>query len=488
MSDNFFQYLKPIKSSLNTKRLVILGGITILGSIFTTIKSIYELEYDTVKSYLEDPKLLDILFYTNILLFLIICLWLVLQKPPKDIFYNISKLYDFDGTASKETSLMNFVSNQKFLEQGFERANDSVKEFIRWFKFIWIGWFILYAITVYFRYQEFHFVESILLNAANNLTSLFFLFCLLVLNENAVKKKEAYRVKIDPKWFLIFGILIVLEVVSHSFFPDYHSTIAKAFAVISGLIAMIAMSLLLGRLDSKLIDKLPMSILAVLYGYAGIQLFLPIFLEQNQTNQLSLNLILIIYLALFCKIVLLVFIYWMVDTNRLFFYFLAVFRIHNNINKEWLQIKDAFLSKSKVINTDLSGKWRVYEYYFSKQNYGGFVTGEMNLKYFQGAFNGVAVLKDGMQPLTSKDKVQYFKVSQKVKVTIDIEGELTFQGDSPKIISKNIDEMKDENYKPDKWVGIQIDDKIVIGWSKDENGVQGNFYFEKTHDANGNML
>jgi len=486
-NDTFVQYLKPLKSSLNTKWAIILTIITALSSVLGIFKFVYNFDLDKVLSEYDVDKVLTILFYTNIILFLIICIWLILQKPPKQVFYNITKLHDFSGSNNKEVSLLNFISKQKDLEHRFKRANDSIAEFMKWFKFIWLGWFLLYAVTFCFSLDGFNnlfeeksvlTIKSVLINTTNNLTSLFFFFCLLVLNEIAIRKNnDTYKVQIAPKWYLFFGLIIVFEIALHAVFKDNKEQISTAFAIISGLFAMISMSLLLGRLDSKLIDGLPMTVLVILFGYAGIQLFLPIFLEEG--DGIFINLIWIMYLALFCKIVLLIFIFWMIDTNRLFFYFLAVYRIHSNINNEWVKIKDAFTTKRRITKTDISGEWKVYEYYFSDKNYGGFVTGEMKISYFNGGYNGTIKLTDTINPSQSQTNSISFTVLQKIRVTQGIDKKFTFIASDPEILMRNNIDIENKDYHPDKWIGIQIDDDTIIGSSEDENGIQGNFCFKR---------
>ncbi len=484
--DTFFQYLKPLGSSLKTKRTLAVSIVAFFSPLVGIIDYLLKNDLNTIFTYLRDAEFLAFLFYSNITLFLIICVWLLLQKPPKQIFYNITKLHDFDNPNNKEVSLLNFISKQKGLEKRFKRANDSVKDFMKWFKYVWLGWFLLYAVTFCFSFDiDFYALQSVLVNTTNNLASLFFFLCLVVLNQIAFEgDDETYKVKIAPKWYLLFGIIIVAEIALHIALPQNQPFIAKSFAIVSGLLAMISMSLLLGRLDSKLIDKLPMGILVVLYGYAGIQLFLPYFLEQDSgflegESTLSINLIGIMYLALFCKVVLLIFIFWILDTNRLFFYFLAVYRIHDNIHSEWNKIKDAFLSKSKNPAEDLSGKWKVYEYYFSEKSYGGFVTGEFDIKLFQGEYTGEIILEDNIQPENSGSNSASFLVSQGLKVKKGANKKIVFQGNSPKILKRTNVKIKDEEYDPDQWIGIQIDDDTIIGASQDPNNIKGNFCFKR---------
>lgn len=487
--DDFIQFLKLTKVSLKTKILLIVSSISLLSVLCKSIINFFETDLERIKITLESNHngILDFLFYLSMILFAFLCIWVFFQKPPKEIFYNISRLHDFTNSIkSREVSFLNFITRQKDLSDRFERANDSVEEFMKWFKWIWIGWLLLYLTTCFFKvvsdnndslnsFDDLLVLKSILTNSSNNISSLFFFFCLLVLNKIAVQNKEKkFKVKIGPKWIFILLIIIVTEIILHYIFPHDQQIIANSFAAISGLLAMISMSLLIGRLDSKLIDRLPTGILVILYGYAGIQLYLPFFIEEN--NTITLKLIGLIYLALFCKIVLLIFISWIIDTNRLFFYFLAVFGIHNEINNQWNKIKDAFITKSKITNNNISGIWKVNEYYFSENSYGGFVTGKLNLKLFQGKYYGTVKLKDKIEEKVLPNKDSYFKVLQDLEV-IREGNDINFIGSNPKIIKTY--NVTIEEYSPDHWIGIQIDDNTIIGYSKDINNIQGHFYFER---------
>lgn len=495
--NDFFAFFKPLKADIKTKLLLLSGVITLLLGLYTGIKKVMKISAEGDQFYSMFTNT-DVLFYINLILFSLLCIWVLFWKDPKDVFYDIKEFHDFENAKpSQSISFIDFISNQRDLETKFKRANSRVDSFIRYFKFIWFSWFLLYLFMLLFKTtymkdqlsmgEDLIFqAKSILINFANNAASLFFVFCMLVLNNiTSQDERESLKLKIDAKWIFLIVAPLLLEIVCYNLVDstdllETNESVSQAFGVMSGLMAMIVMSLIIGRLDSKLIHKVPNGVLIVLYGYAGIQLYLPYFLEG--TDVLSNRVIAVMYLALFCKIILLSFVFWIVKTNRLFFYFLAVYGIHNNIYNKWNEIRNAFVSKSKISNENyLLGKWNVYESYFSRKDFGGLITGVLNIENsFKGGYNGTVQLKDRLKSQNPEIENKFYEVSQIIEAKIMMDGNIEFRGITATITY--VSNLKIDKYHPDIWKGIPIDENTIVGSSIDENGTVGHFCFKRVID------
>ena len=179
-----------------------------------------------------------------------------------------------------------------------------------------------------------------LLNFFNNLTIIYIYLCYFSLNSNSLNLNyendfrkiinEPIR-KIELRGWLIVSVIFGIEIVLLQIFSGDTSTgqsFQLLFGLGSGLAAMALTTNLVRRLGSKDFS-LEDSTITLLLFYAGIQPLLPfifpasdsslsnLFPDKSVGNAFS---ILLVFSALFGKLLLLAFIFWGIKTNRIIHY------------------------------------------------------------------------------------------------------------------------------------------------------------------------
>lgn len=116
---------------------------------------------------------------------------------------------------------------------------------------------------------------------------------------------------------------------------------------------------------------------------------------------------------------------------------------------------------------NLTGKWKYFE------NYGvGTAEGELYLKQENAKLTGRVVFTDRMEqgkPYMLQEFLVGSVDGRKVRleaVEVDI-----IHADFP------------VTYELDRWFGLLVDDRTIKGVSTDDQGVEGNFQFEKVEDT-----
>ncbi len=107
-------------------------------------------------------------------------------------------------------------------------------------------------------------------------------------------------------------------------------------SVCSGALVGIGIALIAGRLDSKYIN-LPAGYVYVLYLYAIIQIIWP-FVQGSDDNVLVAEIMLLI--ALVCKVVFFLIMYWLISTNVIYFYMYSVRNLQHLANEQ----RESFIS------------------------------------------------------------------------------------------------------------------------------------------------
>lgn len=115
---------------------------------------------------------------------------------------------------------------------------------------------------------------------------------------------------------------------------------------------------------------------------------------------------------------------------------------------------------------NLTGKWRYFE------NYGnGVAEGELYLKQEGKELSGRIVFSDRL-----KGEVPYMiqefltGIQEKKKVKLEATGFDVIHADFP------------VSYELDYWFGLLVDETTIRGVSRDEQGIEGYFVFEKLQD------
>ncbi len=228
----------------------------------------------------------------------------------------------------------------------YKRANNEIKQFNKFWIGTWLCWIFLYLIILIELISGNEGIKILFdwgKNLANNLTSLMILYCYITLSFPAKTENSNHLSTWMPYLAIMIGITI-LELILRFYESNIEtvSNIHNIFSIASGVIGGAIIALLIGRLDSKLINA-PVWIYFSLYVYAAIQAVYGFFDLGDTSTDLDKSLAAIMmYLALFFKGILLLFIIWTVKTKKLFYYYLGVGIIHSFTSKKWIDLHDNF--------------------------------------------------------------------------------------------------------------------------------------------------
>lgn len=201
-------------------------------------------------------------------------------------------------------------------EERSPEATTALRHFHRIWRALWLSWVLLYVL---FLAQELYLqfgtqgvsqetsalvlrVAAICLSGAHNLSLLFVLLCYLLLA----------RPRAPIPWTPWAGVLLVVtafEAISR--FAESQFTTVMLWA--SGFIAGTTLALFVGRLESHRI-KTPRAIIALLYGYAAIQISWAIF-EAEPTIRLTMT-----SAALPLKFLLFLVVHWAMQSGLMLYY------------------------------------------------------------------------------------------------------------------------------------------------------------------------
>ncbi|WP_421765460.1 hypothetical protein [Ekhidna sp.] len=477
ITDSFGRWLIARIRDPKISAVVIIGFLSLILSVATGFFSLERF------LFFEISVNRNLFIYTNSFLHFVLIVIVLFWPLPQKVIYNEVNLNYFNY----QKHLTFFKSSDDKDEQIFNQANDRVYIYFKYWKKIWAGWLGLYIVVLVnqllleshipsiIEYSQ--FLVGTFENFFNNLASLYFIICFLVLSELFGKSDFELRHINFHQLLLVLLVLTFVEVTIRFLFSPmvneyfnidlYYISYGPIddlnlfFSIISGLIAVIAIALFTGRFDSKLINA-PLLILILLYAYAGLQIFIRDFhIDPN-----GFLMIWVVNTALFLKTIFLLFTIWLTETKRLFFYFLAVNRIHLYIREEWYKIKGLFITTEKIQQYDLTGEWEILEEYQS-----GRTKGDVVLTQDGNKLSGVLILNDWMH--TSDGKVNIFTIEERVLGEI-IDDKVNIEGIEMKVIYGKID-----NYNLDAWEGTILNNENIVGNSRDAIGVTGNFILKK---------
>jgi hypothetical protein len=189
----------------------------------------------------------------------------------------------------------------------FRNAIIASRQFVLFWFFVWVGFFALYATWCYYWPEISTGTEGLAVHLAidffNLVTGALMFLCYLVMVLRSVPPPQFgwYRVIF---WVFVSVILfVVAEGLTAKYFPDAPGTFGKQgyFDAVQGLLSGIAIALLVGRLESRLIDS-PRWLVAALYGYAVLQFAYPVLTQNNPEK--ALTFLFITSLALLLKVLL----------------------------------------------------------------------------------------------------------------------------------------------------------------------------------------
>ena len=212
------------------------------------------------------------------------------------------------------------------------------------FRKLTFSWIFLYLVLIIFSIEENTDYSILIFNALNNLTIVYLYLCYHCLNTTSIDLEENLSpppsrkemdlaiekpIQTKKRWGLsLVVLLLAFEWILTSSFPESKQDFHLLFGIFSGLFCMAFTTQLVGRIGSKFLSKEKMAIICLSF-YAGIQpLLVFIFPVDNYSlfsgafagvleNIISMGLV---FYALFGKILLLAFVSWSIDTNRIIKY------------------------------------------------------------------------------------------------------------------------------------------------------------------------
>jgi hypothetical protein len=210
----------------------------------------------------------------------------------------------------------------------YDRALGASDRFAQSWRRAWLWWSVLYlvmgCIVVAAIYNKTDINEALrawspLLNFIDNVETIFIFLCFHELSFSTHENKGSN---------IVSGLTVVLLFVLAANFGALHfppiAWLGKLLGLISGFGAGLALALLVGRLESKLVGS-PLYVIVPLYLYAAIQgsfVFLP--------DDLVLMLLLTSVAFIF-KVVLFLFLAWFIDSGVVIFYLHEIRHIYETI-------------------------------------------------------------------------------------------------------------------------------------------------------------
>jgi hypothetical protein len=180
------------------------------------------------------------------------------------------------------------------------QALESLEKFIKYWIFTCVIWFIHYLIKLFQlifitepeENEHFATVFDLSFNLLNYASTFTLLACYIIITYPTFKKGKFQMPVLFLIWGIVFGSIFLFEIFYRFLNSSSESSneyILIIFGVIGGVISCIFFSLLIGRLDNKLLNISNFAI-GILFLYASIQAFYPLlhfFLNRKNTTSLE---------------------------------------------------------------------------------------------------------------------------------------------------------------------------------------------------------
>lgn len=290
------------------------------------------------------------------------------------------------------------LGTPKGTHEKYPDASMAVRQFRNCWRWLWATWLLMYFIFAVRQFCPPGPYWELLFNCVNNAQTLFVILCYVVLAQPTTKNGESRLGELVPGLVVFFVILSVINVpflpssqqqeatkvpalqassetltnsgaqaptlkqnatvpedvskpTVRQFFrlvkncqsSDIISTDVSwhrlLFRMLSGLVAGIALALLVGRLESMYINP-PRLVLILLYLYAVIQ----VMWVEFGGNQYPYIQVVVTFISLFFKLVLFLFVTYLLESYRMLFYAEHVRKLYHIINEEWLRFSEGLKS------------------------------------------------------------------------------------------------------------------------------------------------
>jgi len=218
--------------------------------------------------------------------------------------------------------LLLFLPSARIERSQYPRSSRAVGQFVNCWWLTWVFWLALYtlfavkALLSVWRspVQTLAMpITAILENLLSNLPALAIVLCYIVLAAPHSQDRSEPPPLPWARWLAVVLALTVLEIIL-TVVPATSGSAHVVFRWISAFGSGVAMALLVGRFDSKLIDP-PQWLIFLFYVYAVIQAGFAEFPEHPNLAVVLINVALIIKLLLYG------FVFWLFDSGVLLFYF-----------------------------------------------------------------------------------------------------------------------------------------------------------------------
>jgi len=236
-----------------------------------------------------------------------------------------------------------FIFNHDKIKPNVELAIDAHKAFV---KYIFLFWVLLLCLYFSFFSQFiFNIPEgNIWLNCIevffNNLSVIALFSCYIILHKYRRDHFEINSLTIKLVILsLIFGMIQYLVLY---FFGSGNRELESFFHGISGLLNAVFLALLIGKLDSKVIEA-PAWIIMCLFSYAAIQPMFIFFFGNHPVWR-----VFTLYAALLLKILFFAFLMWVIRANLLKKYLLFSLKVDQCIHDDSKIINPAFADQIKL--------------------------------------------------------------------------------------------------------------------------------------------
>ena len=286
------------------------------------------------------------------------------------LLYTIKPQIDVDDYIKNTTEYIRhrFDNNTISLKLFAERANETIKQFGVWWRWLIVSFLVLYvfyyliSLAPFFGQQSNTDELEVFLDVIFNAIEGFILFIIYrILTDDTIKSsssknkvfQEDLNIEYEIMFFVIFAFLFIVGYFGVRFQGEQNllGGFSLIFRTLSSVIVAVGLCLVIGRLDSKFIEPKKWQLI-ILYCYAAIQPLFALFdkdlfifvggLLQNTTTEEIIKTVknnvfeikvIVLYLILLLKFYFISFILNMYKKNDLFKYFLLGSKLNDEIKK-----------------------------------------------------------------------------------------------------------------------------------------------------------
>jgi hypothetical protein len=234
-------------------------------------------------------------------------------------------------------------------DDSYHIAKETAERSIKYWRYILLTWVLLYIVLACQVYPDIEpppqnsgsdfpawKIFSIISDLVNNFNTLLVILCYDVLHKPVDIKKGKSAIN-DSRLLIGFAFILVflaLEIFSVTpWLPNDKKDVLALWSMASGIVAGIAIALLIGRLQSMFLGP-PRLLIIALYSYIAIQ---PLYLHfgGHQTDNEINNAVILMNAALILKCLLYAYLAWLFKSGRLLFYLVWVRRTYQKVGTDW---------------------------------------------------------------------------------------------------------------------------------------------------------